>query len=136
MNDDCHVCKLLGSADAGQIILDEGPWTATLMANVPGWVQLATKEHVEGPWSLGDEAAASFGPAVARIAAALKRETGADRVHLVYLGQNALHFHVGFFPRQPGQEALLETGRMVEEMTNTADPEKAQALGGALRGSL
>jgi diadenosine tetraphosphate (Ap4A) HIT family hydrolase len=136
VSDDCHVCKTLGSVDADQVVLDEGPWTATLMANVPGWVQLATKEHVEGPWSLGAEAAASLGPAVARIASALKRETGADRVHVVYLGQNALHFHLGFFPRQPGQDALLETGTMVSEMTATADPEKARALGAALRTNL
>jgi diadenosine tetraphosphate (Ap4A) HIT family hydrolase len=136
VSDDCHVCTLLGSVEPEQVVLDEGPWTATLMANVPGWIQLATKEHVEGPWSLDEDEAATLGSALSRVASALKSETGADRIHVVYLGENALHFHLGLFPRRPGEEALLENGRIAEEVTATADQAKAQALGAALRNVL
>jgi diadenosine tetraphosphate (Ap4A) HIT family hydrolase len=132
----CHVCRTLAEPEPEQIVYDEGPWFAFLAANVPGWVMLATKEHVDGMWGLSPEAAAGLGPLLQRFGAAVKDVTGADRVHLVYLGENALHFHVGFFPRLPGEPALLENGRMVEEVETLADPDRARELGAAVRDSL
>jgi diadenosine tetraphosphate (Ap4A) HIT family hydrolase len=131
---DCHVCKTL--SDPQQVLYDAGPWAAFLVANVPGWVMLGTKEHVEGMWGLSDDEAAGFGPAVRTIGRAVKETTGAERVHLVYLGENALHFHVGFFPRQRGEPPLLENGRMLEELKARANEEEARELGAKIAAAI
>jgi diadenosine tetraphosphate (Ap4A) HIT family hydrolase len=99
---------------------------------------LATRDHVEGPWSLSADDAATLGPALRDVARAAKAATAAERIHVVFLGENALHVHFGFFPRASGEPALLDNGPMIEAM-RTADANRAasirDAVGSLLRGT-
>jgi diadenosine tetraphosphate (Ap4A) HIT family hydrolase len=115
---------------------DSGPWAAYLVADVPGWVILAARQHVEGMWSLSPEQASGLGQAVRSIGAAVKAVTGAELVHLVYLGASALHFHIGFFPRQPGEPALFDNTRLAEAAQNKVDSERARSVGSDIRAAI
>src|ERR1700755_1065705 len=61
MSDSCPICA--AAADE-QHLHDDGVWFAFSPADVPGWVMLGTRAHVEGMWSLAAEQAAGLGPLV------------------------------------------------------------------------
>jgi diadenosine tetraphosphate (Ap4A) HIT family hydrolase len=134
--DGCHMCATLSTAAPEQIVYDKGPWSAFLTADVPGWVMLATKDHTEGMWSLSPDQAEGLGEAVQLIGAAVKETTGAERIHLVYLGDSALHFHVGFFPRPAGEPGLFDNSRLVATVGSEADPDQARTLGAGIRAAI
>lgn len=124
----CHICELLTAQAAERVVLDDEVWCAYQVADVPGWITLATRQHVDGPDALTDGQADSFGRHVRAIGAALKQATGAERVHVVYLGEAARHFHAGLFPRLAGQEPLLGNERVVAEVESAADAARAASV--------
>ena len=130
MSDACHICH---AYENERHVYDTGPWFGWVVANVPGWVFLATKEHVEGIAALSPADAAPLGPAMQVLAAAVQAETGADRVQVVYLGENALHVHLGFFPRRPGEGPIVDNGPMLAELKERADAAAAQAFAERVR---
>ena len=132
----CHVCEAVASPAPGSVVLDEDAWLAYNIADVPGWIMLASREHVEGAAGLGDGAASSFGPIARRIDRAVRAATGAERVHLVFLGDTARHFHLGFFPRQAGESGLFDTARLGSDVGALKDPERAAPITAAIAGTL
>jgi diadenosine tetraphosphate (Ap4A) HIT family hydrolase len=134
--DSCHVCATLKAVSSDQLVYDSGTWAAYPVADVPGWVMLAARQHVEGMWSLSPEQASGLGEAVRSIGAAVKAVTGADRVHLVFLGEASPHFHIGFFPRRTGEQALFDNARLAETAQSTVDPDRARAIGAAIRAAI
>ncbi len=133
---DCHVCANLAASDPESVILDDGVWQVYNVAGVPGWTMVAPHEHLEGIDGLTDAHAAALGPLARAVGRAVKETTGAQRVHVVYLGDNSLHFHIGFFPRQAGEEGLLENTRLVAEVGERKDPEAATAMNAAIRDAI
>jgi diadenosine tetraphosphate (Ap4A) HIT family hydrolase len=132
----CQLCQTLESLGPESTIFDDGTWVAMSVADVPGWAMLAPREHIEGIHGLGDEHAAALGPLARRLGAAVSTATGADRVHVVFLGDNSPHFHLGLFPRQPGQSGLFDTSGMKVELGERRDAEAAQALTSEIRAAL
>ena len=126
MSDNCLICAIY--ADRARHIYDEGPWFAAAVADVPGWVMLGTKTHLEGAWSLSAEDAAGLGPALRATARAVQQATNAERVHMVFLGEGARHFHLGFFPRAQGESPLFDNVRLHEMAETGVDAERAAAL--------
>ena len=114
-------------------MLDDGTWCAYQVAEVPGWIMLATREHVDGPDGLTNGQADSLGHHIRTVGAALKQTTAAERVHVVYLGEAARHFHAGFFPRVAGQEPLLGNDRVLAEVESAADPAGAATVRASVR---
>lgn len=134
MSEGCHICD--ASADVESHVYDDGAWVAFATANVPGWVMLATKEHLEGMWSLSADDAAGLGAATRAVSQAVKQATGAHRVHLVFLGESAIHFHLGFFPRAEGEAPLFDASPLVEASKTLVDPERARATAELIRVAL
>lgn len=131
---DCHICRAV--ADGGSHVYDEGAWVAYAAADVPGWVMLATKEHLEGMWSLSVEQSVGLGPAIRALGRAVIETTGAQRAHLVFLGESGLHFHLGFFPRAAGEPPLLDNAPLIEAAQTAADAERARVLAQRIRSAL
>lgn len=125
MNENCHVCKAF--ADDQRFVYDEGPWFA-FATDVPGWLMLGTKEHQEGMWNLSADDAVALGPAIRALGSAVKQVTNAHRVHMVFLGETGLHFHLGFFPRAEGDPPLLDSAPLGAAAQTQADPEQARVL--------
>jgi diadenosine tetraphosphate (Ap4A) HIT family hydrolase len=130
MNEGCHICKAF--ADSQQFVYDDGPWFA-FAAGAPGWVMLGTKEHREGMWSLSADDAAGLGPAIRAVGGAVKQVTNAHRVHMVFLGETGLHFHLGFFPRAAGDRALLDNAPLIEAARGQVDTDQVRVIAERIR---
>jgi diadenosine tetraphosphate (Ap4A) HIT family hydrolase len=134
MSESCHFCAAY--ADRERRVYDGGAWFAFATGDVPGWVMLATKKHTEGMWSLSAEEAAGVGGAISAVGRAVKEATGAQRVHLVFLGEHALHFHLGFFPRADGESPLLDNAPLLAAAQTRVDAEQARAVAERIRSAL
>jgi diadenosine tetraphosphate (Ap4A) HIT family hydrolase len=134
VSDGCTICQIYASRE--RHVYDDGAWFAFATGDVPGWVMLASKEHAEGTWGLSAEQAAGLGPAIRAVGRAVKQATAAQRVHTVFLGEHALHFHLGFFPRADGEPPLLDNTPLVGAAQADADPERARALEERIRAML
>ena len=134
--DTCKTCQQVAAIAADVIVAQDDDWIAYNFADVPGWTILATREHVDGAHELSEAQAATLGGHVRRLGAAVTAATGADRVHVVYLGENSRHFHFGFFPRQAGEPSLLGNSGIVAEGAERQDVTRARALVTAMRGAL
>jgi diadenosine tetraphosphate (Ap4A) HIT family hydrolase len=130
----CHVCDAVGARE--RHLYSDATWFAFSPAEVPGWVMLATREHVQGMWDLSSEQAESLGPLVRAIGGAVVEATGAHRAHLVYLGESALHFHLMFLPRNEQEPPLLDNSPLVAAAQATGDVEAVRAVAARIRGML
>jgi len=132
----CPLCDAVATAPAAEIVADHGPWMALTMLDVPGWIRVTTKRHVEGPWSLSDEEAATLGPMLQAVAQAVHEATGAERVYTVGLGEGAIHFHYALLPRLPGETPLFTGAPLVGRAADAADVGKSSAVAARIRASV
>jgi diadenosine tetraphosphate (Ap4A) HIT family hydrolase len=100
-----------------------------VQGSLPGAVWLASKEHVDSFKDLSVEAAAEFGPLIARVEQAILGLGGVGRVHLYRWGDGGAHFHVWMLPRPLGM--LQATGAMLpiweDVLPNVPDEALAEA---------
>jgi diadenosine tetraphosphate (Ap4A) HIT family hydrolase len=96
----CAIC----SADTTAPVWSDPWWTLhpPTGGSIPGTVWLASRAHVDSFADLSDDAAARFGPVVARVERAILGWGDFARVHLYRWGDGGAHFHVWFLPRPSG----------------------------------
>ena len=70
-----------------------------------GHAFVETRRHVRGPEELTDVEAETVGRLTSRLARALARELGAERVHTFVAGLHVDHFHCHVLARAPGTPA-------------------------------
>lgn len=97
--------------------------------SIPGVVWIASREHVDSFCDLSPDAAAAFGPLVARAERAILSRGDVGRVHLYRWGDGGAHFHVWLMPRPLG---MLEASGMMlplweDVLPNVTDEELAEA---------
>lgn len=104
--DECVFCRIAaGQIPASWVHRDERVMAFMDIGQVNlGHVLVATRAHVENIYGLSDDAAAAVFTAAARIARAIKRETGCEGVSLFQANEKAgyqtvFHFHVHVLPR-------------------------------------
>jgi diadenosine tetraphosphate (Ap4A) HIT family hydrolase len=125
--DPCGVCE--GTAASAVWSDEHFSLHPPMGGSLPGSVWLASRAHVDSFKDLPPEAAAAFGPLVARIERAILSLGGVGRVHLYRWGDGGAHFHVWFIPRPLG---MLEARNMMlplweEVLPNVSDEELADA---------
>ena len=100
-----------------------------VQGSLPGAVWLASREHVDSFKDLSPDAAAAFGPTIARVETAILGLGGVGRVHLYRWGDGGAHFHVWLLPRPLGM--LQATGAMLpiweDALPNVPDEALADA---------
>jgi diadenosine tetraphosphate (Ap4A) HIT family hydrolase len=71
--------------------------------SLPGTLWIASRSHADSFCDLPAQAAAAFGPLVARVERAMLRQLpNVGRVHLYRWGDGGAHFHVWLMPRPLG----------------------------------
>jgi len=125
--DPCGVCE--GTAASAVWSDEHFSLHPPMGGSLPGSVWLASRAHVDSFKDLPPEAAAAFGPLVARIERAILSLGGVGRVHLYRWGDGGAHFHVWFIPRPL---CMLEARNMMlplweEVLPNVSDEELADA---------
>jgi diadenosine tetraphosphate (Ap4A) HIT family hydrolase len=125
--DACGICT--GSATAAVWSDEHFTLHPPVHSSLPGAVWLASREHVDSFCDLSPEAAAAFGPLVARIERAILSHDDVARVHLYRWGDGGAHFHVWLIPRPLGM--LDAAGMMLplweDVLPNVSDEELADA---------
>lgn len=102
----CVICRgIAGDAEFQRIeVWQDSLWrlTVSLAAEVPGFAYLEPKRHIRDITELDGAEAASFGPVMAKVTAALKAETAADCVYVYVFGDGIPHLHVHLAPHRKG----------------------------------
>jgi len=112
-------------------------WRATTATDAPGWVMLLNRRHNPGwLWDLTDDEASSYGGHLRAISQAITAVCGAQRVYLIALGENTLHFHCLLIPRFADTPADLRGAGLLGHAADLADPARALEVTAALRSHL
>jgi len=109
----CPLCDPAVDAELGRVeVWRDGLWRLTTSIGpgdpTPGFSYLEPLRHIAFVQELDGEEAASFGPVLARCAAALKEATGAELVYVYVFGGGIPHLHVHLAPHVEG-DALNDT---------------------------
>ena len=101
----CEICER-ESADeepAGGWVLRTDLWSVCVGPGfeVPGWLFVELRRHVDGPMGMDDAEAAELGGLIRDLTVAIQSATGAERVYLMAYGEMYPHFHVLLAPRMP-----------------------------------
>ncbi len=130
----CLPCELEAS-DADAVVYRDDTWSCEVADgyDVPGWFILRLRRHAEG-WSgpTVDELA-GFGPVSQRIAAAIKRATGAPTVYFLSFGENYPHFHFLVIARDADLPAELKGAAIMARRADSRDRDAALAAGADVR---
>lgn len=117
----CPMCRAAAADEELERIevWQDAHWrlTVSLSSEVAGFAYLEPKRHIRYITELGEPEAATFGPALARSASALKEATGAGVVYVYIFGDGVPHLHLHLAPHLPG-DALSDQmirGELVEE---------------------
>ena len=118
---ECLLCDG-DAADArfGRIrVWEDDRWRLSLSGRgyVPGFGYLEPKRHVPHITDLDGEEAATFGPVLARVTAALKESAGAQLVYVYVFGGGIPHLHVHLGPHREGDALAADIirGQVDEE---------------------
>lgn len=117
-------CVLCRGADADPELMRTEVWsdelwrlTTATEAEVPGFSYLEPRRHVPYVTELDGPEAATFGPVLARVTAALKEAAGAEVVYVYVFGDGVPHLHLHLAPHTEGDalnDAMIK-GELTEE---------------------
>ncbi len=118
-------CVLCQGRAADEQLLREEVWSDTLWrltvsigSETPGFSYLEPRRHIADITRLDGAEAASFGPTLARVTAALREVTGVERVYIYVFGDGVAHLHLHLAPHRPG-DALNDQMIRGELVTQT-----------------
>lgn len=103
---DCVLCQ--GRAGDAQMlrveVWEDDLWrlTMAITSETPGFSYLEPKRHITDITRLDGPEAASLGPTLARVTAALRDVTQVERVYIYVFGDGVAHLHLHLAPHQPG----------------------------------
>jgi diadenosine tetraphosphate (Ap4A) HIT family hydrolase len=104
----CALCRgLAGDADLGrEEVWSDDLWRLSTSVGphevTPGFSYLEPRRHISHIEDLDGPEAVTFGPTLARCAAALKAATAAERVYVYVFGGGIPHLHVHLAPHTEG----------------------------------
>ena len=146
---ECKTCKANRSelvAPGGVIHADELWQVEHMLEPLPmaGWLIVKPLRHVTAFADLTDDEAATFGPLVRRVMAALQRVTGAEKVYLCLFAEASgfvhLHFHLipamREWTREQRGPAVFELIGDAMRRGNLVDPAVAASLADRVRTEL
>jgi diadenosine tetraphosphate (Ap4A) HIT family hydrolase len=135
----CFICRKhagLEEAPPGGYIYGDEHWQichGPAEMSVPGQILVESRRHFLDFAEMTAEESASFGLLLARLYAALKATTGAERVFALAMMDGAAHFHLWLVPRRV-DAASRGLAFLAEDHACT--DEEAVAAAGALRARL
>jgi diadenosine tetraphosphate (Ap4A) HIT family hydrolase len=133
----CHVCILADAPEAPRVLYVDDLWMAVTATDAPGWVMLLARRHSLGwLWEMQDAEAETYGLQLRDISATICAVTRAERVYLMALGENTLHYHCLLIPRFDDTPVDMRGAALLGHASDLADPERAQEITAALRDGL
>jgi diadenosine tetraphosphate (Ap4A) HIT family hydrolase len=131
----CPVCRAVRGDPPGPVIYDDGLWRVTpapASTAAPGALALTTIRHVPSLAELSGAEAAALGPLLARLAAALQVETGANRVDVATFADTpaaeARHLCLHLIPRGPGAPAVRDAVALARRVADRLRAHRERAV--------
>lgn len=130
----CAVCAM-EQVDEAAIVFRDDLWAAEIMpgAEVPGWIVLRARRHVELITGLDDAESDSLGRYARDLAAALTEVTGAPTTYLLAFCENHAHFHALIAARGTDVPSDRRRGDILKLLADKTDPAGAIGLIPAVR---
>jgi len=135
----CFICRKhagLEEAPSGGYIYGDEHWRvchAPAEMAVPGQLFVESQRHFLDFAEMTAEEAASFGPLLARLFAAGKAVTGAERIYMLTMIDGVAHFHLWLVPRR---REVAERGMAFLVADHACSDEEAATLAERLRNRL
>lgn len=131
----CPVCRAVRGEPPGPVIYDDGLWQVTptpAPTAAPGALVLTTIRHVPSLAEVSGAEAAALGPLLARLAAALQAETGANWVDVATLADTptdeARHLCLHLIPRGPGAPAVRDAVALARRVADRLRGHRERAV--------
>ena len=103
---DCTLCRAAdGDAELDRVqVWEDGLWRLSMSVRgyTTGFGYLEPKRHIPHVTDLDGEEAATFGPVLGRVTAALREAAGAELVYVYIFGGGIPHLHVHLAPHRDG----------------------------------
>jgi diadenosine tetraphosphate (Ap4A) HIT family hydrolase len=117
-------------ADDSSVVFRDEMWAAQIAPGleVPGWIVLRARRHVERLTGLNNAESDSFGRRARDLAAALTEVTGAPATYLMTFCENHAHFHALITARGAAIPAKRRSAEILKLVAEQADPEAAARL--------
>jgi len=106
-----------------------------LQGPVVGFAHLEPHRHIPFITDLDSMEAATLGPVLARVTAALRTATAADKVYVYVFGDRVPHLHFNLAPHRPG-DALAGGPGLLQADAQDVDPTVHQAAAAAVKHAL
>lgn len=134
---DCELCRRERGhleAEGGPVYRDE-LWSVYLAPEfaVPGCLVIQLRRHAEGAMGMSDGEAASFGPLLVRVTAAVKEAAHAEKVYVAAFGDLYAHWHVLIAARGPDAAPEHRGPSLLSRVRELADPEGARLVAARVR---
>lgn len=130
----CHVCDIRTNTPEESVVFTSELWTATLAADVPGWIMITLNRHgSDWLWGLSPDEASELGPLMQRLSEAARTEAGAERVYLMGFGEKWQHFHFMLLSRPVTVPEDFRGAGLLEKAPELADRQEALRLGSRIR---
>lgn len=139
VSEDCLLCRV-SDADAyftRRRVWEDEHWRLSVVLHgpVPGFAHLEPHRHIPFITDLDGPEAATLGPVLARVTAALGSATAADKVYVYVFGDHVPHLHVNLAPHRPGDALVGGPGLLrpdAEEVPPAVHEQAAAAIEGVL----
>jgi diadenosine tetraphosphate (Ap4A) HIT family hydrolase len=130
----CQICHSRTDAPEESVVFTSGLWTATLAADVPGWIMITLNRHTgDWLWGLTAEESSALGPLMQCLSAAARTEAGAERVYLMGFGENWQHFHFMLLSRPATIPEEIRGPGLLGKAPELADRPEALRVGARIR---
>jgi diadenosine tetraphosphate (Ap4A) HIT family hydrolase len=135
----CRLCEpALADAQFGRVRLWEDPlWrlSAVLQGPVPGFAHLEPRRHIPFITDLDGAEAATLGPVLAAVTAALRDAAGAEKTYVYVFGDHTPHLHLNLAPHRDG-DALRGGPGLLDPDAPDAERAVLEDVAAAVRRSL
>lgn len=137
--EDCLLCRV-SDADAHfdrRRVWEDEHWRLSVVLHgaIPGFAHLEPHRHIPFVTDLDGPEATTLGPVLARVSAALRSATAADKVYVYVFGDHVPHLHFNLAPHRPG-DALVGGPGLLRPDAEDADPTAHEAAAAAIERGL
>lgn len=122
----CSMCSMEAAPET-TVLFRNSQWAAELPrgAEVPGWVVLRSRRHVEHLVNLDDSQLVTFGPSLRDVAAAVGAVMKTETIYVLSFGETDLHFHAVVIPRGADVPVQRRKGDILQMLPEAVDRPKA-----------
>jgi len=134
---DCRLCAREdeGYEPPGGWVWRDKYWSVGILEGleVPGWLLVQSRPHVERLWDVDDGGPASLGPVLAATSEAVHQELGAERVYLISFNEGMTHWHMVIQARPDGVTEEAKGPNLLRRASDFIDTEAAARVAAAVR---